>query len=354
MMKKRRRTRRGNRYIPYNHTISYSRISITFLLIIIIGFGFYCIANGQTPKDVIKNKDDIAFEADIINEVRETPVAETEPEIINLYAEPSLNKVMIGEDIYSQNAVLIDLSSNLIMADKNLNQRIYPASLTKIMTVIVGLEMVDDLQDVFVMPENIFGYLTEANASTAGFQPNEHVKIIDLMYGAMLPSGADATIGIAQYVSGSEIAFVEKMNEKLVELGVAETTHFTNTSGLHDDNHYSTVADISVIFNYALENQIFRQILLARTHISSPTDINPNGVEMTSTMFNRLVGNEVEGVTILGGKTGFTDNAGSCLASIASKNGKEYMLVTANASIECEVNYPHTADAITIYSNYLS
>ncbi len=353
MIKKRRRTRRGNRYVPYNHTISYSRISITFLLIIIIGFGFYCIANRQTPKDVIKNKDDITFEGDLKSDTV-TTVAETEPEIINLYAEPSLNKVAIGEDVYSQNAVLIDLSSNQILADKNLNDRIYPASLTKIMTVIVGLEMVDDLQAVFVMPEDIFGYLTEANASTAGFLPNEHVKIIDLMYGAMLPSGADATIGIAQYVSGSEIAFVEKMNEKLVELGIAETTHFTNTSGLHDDNHYSTVADISVIFNYALENPTFRQIMLTRTYTSSPTDMNPNGVEMTSTLFNRMVGNEVEGVTILGGKTGFTDNAGSCLASIASKNGKEYMLVTANASIECEVNYPHTADAITIYSNYLS
>lgn len=350
----RRRVRRKNRYIPYNYTINYTRISVTLLLIIAIGFGVYCITDKEQYKEVIKSKGDITFEDGVVSEVTSITVAKTEPEIIDLYARPAFNKAIIGEDVYSENAVLIDLSTNQILADKNLNDKIYPASLTKIMTVAVGLEMVDDLQDVFLMPEDIFGYLFEENASTAGFQPNEYIKIIDLMYGAMLPSGADATIGIGQYVSGSEAAFVEKMNEKLIELGIAETTHFTNTSGLHDDNHYSTVADIAVIFNYALEKPMFREILSARTYTSSPTNINPDGVQMTSTMFNRITGSEVEGVTILGGKTGFTDNAGSCLASIASKNGKEYMLITANASIECGASYPHTADAITIYGNYLS
>ncbi|NLK70438.1 MAG: D-alanyl-D-alanine carboxypeptidase [Clostridiales bacterium] len=352
--KKRGRVRRRNRFVSYDYTISYSRISITFILIIIIGFGFYCIANKETAKEVIKSKDDVELEGEIVSEVMETTVAETEPEIIDLYAKPALNKVTIGDEVFSKNAVLIDLSTNQILADKNSNERIYPASLTKIMTVIVGLEMAENLQDAYMIPEDIFGYLFEADASTAGFQPNEEVKIIDLMYGAMLPSGADATIAIARCISGSEEAFVEKMNEKLIELGIDGTTHFTNTSGLHDDNHYSTVADIAVIFNYALKNPTFRQILLTRTYTSSPTNINPDGVTMTSTMFNRISGNEVEGVTILGGKTGFTDQAGLCLASIANKNGKEYMLVTANASVDCGVYSANTVDAITVYGNYLS
>src|SRR5699024_6501471 len=124
------------------------------------------------------------------------------------------------------------------------DEKIYPASLTKIMTAIVAIENLPDLDEQIYLSEDMFEKLYSENASMAGFLPNEKVAAIDLIYGALLPSGAESCIGLADAIAGSEKSFVKLMNEKAEELGMNDT-HFTNSTGLHDRNHYTTVNDIA-------------------------------------------------------------------------------------------------------------
>lgn len=250
--------------------------------------------------------------------------------------------------IDSDFGVLVDLESRKILAQRNGNEMIYPASLTKIMTLAVAVEHIDNLDDTFTMTYEILAPLIREDATRAGFVEGEHVRIEDMLYGAILPSGADATIGLAEYISGSEEAFVELMNEKAKELGL-KNTHFMNTSGLHHGNHYSTPTDMAVILEYALKNETCRNILSRYQYTTSPTKEHPEGIELTSTMFGRMYGTEVDGVIIFCGKTGYTTEAGHCLASAAEKDGKEYIAVT----IKGHGKYKPIYDSFEIYERYL-
>lgn len=241
--------------------------------------------------------------------------------------------IEFGSEIYSEYGVLVDLDSNTAVAQRNAGERMYPASLTKIMTLIVAVENIDDLNATFTMTNEIIAPLAELHASVAGFSEGEVCTLKDLLYGLILPSGADASAAISEYVAGSEAAFVEMMNEKAAELGL-ENTHFVNTSGLHDDNHYSTALDFAVILKYAMDNEICREVLSQFQYTTQITEQHPEGIPLTSDLFARMYGDEADGFTILGGKTGFTDQAGHCLGTFAKNNesGKEYLLILCKAS----------------------
>lgn len=126
--------------------------------------------------------------------------------------------------------------------------------MTKVMTLLVAAENLPDLDAAFTMTQAIIDPLYLAGASMAGFVNGETVTMRDLLYGAVVPSGAEATEALAQAVAGSEEAFVAMMNEKAAALGLTNT-HFMNTSGLHDENHYSTVREIALILQAALETR---------------------------------------------------------------------------------------------------
>ena len=140
-----------------------------------------------------------------------------------------------------------------VLAEKGMDEKIYPASMTKVMTLLVAAENLPDLGATFPMTQAIIDPLYLAGASMAGYVNGETVTMRDLLYGAVVPSGAEATEALAQAVAGSEEAFVAMMNEKAAALGLTNT-HFMNTSGLHDENHYSTVREIALILQAALEN----------------------------------------------------------------------------------------------------
>ncbi len=269
--------------------------------------------------------------------VTEAPTTEppTEPPTAPVsYPETGSDVIEIGSGIESGYAVLIDVDANQVIAEKGSSTVIYPASLTKLLTLIVAIEAIEEddtksFDDTFLMTDEILSPLYQNQASMAGFQTGEVCTITDLLYGAALPSGADATTAIAQYVAGSETEFVKLMNEKIAELEL-KNTHFTNASGLHDPNHYSTVVDVALILEYCLQNPLCKQIISTYIHTGQPTAQNPEGLQMVSTMFARMYGTEVPGITILGGKTGFTDEAGNCLASYAqTPDGHTYIAVTA-------------------------
>lgn len=235
-------------------------------------------------------------------------------------------------NITSEYAILLNVEDNTVMASRNADEIIYPASMTKIMTLLVAAENIEDMDDTFTMTYEIIAPLVEMDASRAGFSEGETVTLWDLMYGIALPSGADASVAIATYVSGSEEAFVELMNEKAEELGL-ENTHFVNTSGLHDEDHYSTVTDIALLMTAVMENDICQEVLSTYQYTTTATDEHPDGIVLESTMFTRMSGDEVEGITIEAGKTGYTDASGHCLVSYATdEEGNGYVAVVANST----------------------
>lgn len=144
----------------------------------------------------------------------------------------------------------------------------------------------------------------------AGFVPDETVTVRDLLYGAMLPSGAECCEALAQLVSGSEENFAALMNQKAAELGM-KNTHFTNATGLTDTEHYSSAADMAKLLQAALHNTTFRTIFTTEHYTTNATAQHPEGVSLTSTLLGKLDGTELPtGTQIEGGKTGYTAAAG--------------------------------------------
>lgn len=250
----------------------------------------------------------------------------------------------------STNAILIRLKDHTILMEKDSEEKIYPASLTKIMTAIVAIENLSDLKEEIKLTNSTFQGVYEADASMAGFQPGERVRAIDLLYGAMLPSGAESCIGLADYIAGSEQDFVEMMNQKAANIGM-DKTHFKNTTGLHNENHYTTVKDLSVLLSYALQNDTFREVFTSSRHSTKPTNKHPGGITFYSTMFKNLSNQNIIDGEILGGKTGYTDEAGLCLASLAKVSKQEYIMISAGAKGDHKSEQYNITDAVAAYNS---
>lgn len=255
-----------------------------------------------------------------------------------------------SDPLYSSNAILIRLTDDTVLMEKNSEEKIYPASLTKMMTVLVAIENLSDLDEKIKLTWSMFEGLYEANASMAGFQAGEQVRAIDLLYGAMLPSGAESCIALADYIAGSEENFVRWMNQKAKELGM-NNTHFENTTGLHSENHYTTVKDLAILLSNALQNDIFRDIFTTFCYSVPPTNKHPDGITFYSTMFEKLGFQSIVNGEILGGKTGYTDEAGLCLASLAKVGKKEYILITTGAEGNHFSEQYHITDALAVYNS---
>ena len=220
---------------------------------------------------------------------------------------------------------LQDINTGQILWQENSDVRIYPASLTKMMSEIIAIEALDPEDTVTITPDMLAG-LAEANATVAGFQAGDTPTVLDLLYGTALPSGADCVNALAAAVDGSVEAFVEHMNRKAAELGMTHT-HFVNPTGLHDDNHYSTCEDLALLFAYCLQNDLYVQILQSERYISSPVASAPAGVMMRSTSLSFVHDGIFDIPGYLGGKTGFTYPAGRCLAALDEMNGMRLICI---------------------------
>ena len=261
------------------------------------------------------------------------PEPEPEPEQPALtLAQASENTRTLDLELYSSSAVLVDVQSGTVLAEKGMDENIYPASMTKVMTLLVAAENLPDLDATFTMTQAIIDPLYLAGASMAGYVNGETVTMRDLLYGAVVPSGAEATEALAQAVAGSEEAFVAMMNEKAAALGLANT-HFMNTSGLHDENHYSTVREIALILQAALENEMCTEILSAENYRASETEQHPDGLAMTNKFLYRVHHEyALNGAEITAAKTGYTAEAMNCCASAGTTpDGRSVICVTANA-----------------------
>ena len=258
-------------------------------------------------------------------------------------AEATEETLYLSDEIVSNYALLIDLDSDNILAQKSAKQIINPASMTKILTVLVAAEHVTDLDDTFTMTLEITDYSFVNDCSNAGFLDGEVVTVRDLFYGTVLPSGGDAAVGLATYVAGSQEEFVKLMNDKLKELGLSETAHVTNCVGLYDEDHYCTVYDMAMILEAAIENEFCREVLSAHTYNTSVTEQHPEGILLSNWFLRRIEDKDTGGV-VMCGKTGYVVESGNCAASYAIDHaGKEYICVTADSTSSWRCIYDHVA-----------
>ncbi len=282
----------------------------------------------------------------------ETEDTETEEELPVYRFDETENTVFIDSaDVISTNAILVNEDTDTILAAKGASERILPASMTKVLTVLVAAEHIPEekLDDMFTMTLEITDYAYVNDCSSVGFLDGEKVSVRDLFYGTAMHSGGDAALGLAVYVSGSQEAFVELMNQKLADLGIADSTNFTNCVGLYDENHYSTVYDMAVIMKAAVENEFCRKVMSEHIYTTKPTKEHPDGIEI-SNWFLRKIEDKDTGGEVLCAKTGYIVQSKNCAVSYEIYAGKTpYICVTAGSTSSWRCIYDH----VEIYNRYV-
>ena len=269
-----------------------------------------------------------------------------EPEIPAVYtASPTASTVQLGDEISSSYAILIDLQNDTILAEKAADTVINPASMTKVLTLLVAAENLKSLDDTFTMTLEVSDYCYVNGCSVVGLMPDETVTIRDLLYGTILPSGADAAMGLAISVAGSHEAFVDLMNEKLEELGLSDTAHFTNCVGLYDEDHSCTIYDMAMILKAAMDNELCREVLSAHTYEIPPTEQHPEGQTLSNWFLRRIEDHDQgQAVRAVGAKTGYVVQSGSCAVSWGEDaDGNRYICATGDAGSSWQAIYDHAA-----------
>lgn len=233
-----------------------------------------------------------------------------------------------ADEITAEAGAVFDLTAGETLYSKNAFERLYPASITKIMTAILAIRY-GDLSDVVTVTQD--AVITETGASLCGIQPGDQLTMEQLLYGLMLPSGNDAAAAIAVHMAGSIEAFADKMNEEARRLGATDT-HFVNPHGLTDENHYTTAYDLYLIYSDALTLPEFRKITGTVSYDADYTDAQGDAVHKTWSGTNLYMLGRREapdGLSVFSGKTGTTQAAGSCLimAFKEEKSGDEFISV---------------------------
>lgn len=233
-------------------------------------------------------------------------------------------------------AGVFNLDTHEVNYAQNVNQKIYPASTTKILTAYVALKH-GNLDDVYTVSANATNQASDS--SVCHLKTGDQITLHQLLYGLMMRSGNDAAIAIAEGISGDVDTFAALMNQEAAALG-AINSHFINPNGLHDENHYTTVYDLYLIFQAAVANETFMELIQATTYTAIYTDAAGMPMEQTWIPTNRyLIGAETipEGITVLGGKTGTTNAAGYCLV-LLSQNAAGQRVVSIVMKADCRNN----------------
>ena len=250
-----------------------------------------------------------------------------------------------GEEIVSRYAIVIDMDNDIVLSERNAYDKINPASMTKVLTALVAAENLseEDLDSKFTIPIEITDYTFKNDCSNVGFDRDETVTVRDLMYGTILPSGADAALGLAYYIAGSEEAFVELMNEKLEALGLSDSAHFTNCIGLYDENHYCTIYDMAMMMEAAMDNELCREVMSAHTYTTSKTAAHPDGITISNWFLRRIEDKDTGGEVVCG-KTGYVVQSGNCAVSYGiDASGNNYICATADSTSGWRCIYDHVA-----------
>lgn len=316
--------------------------ALVVLIIVFVKFGMPYIREQESSNETI-NQDFAVEENQIADEhepVPDVPVkeeVEVEPEYLagdNVQYSATKSDQISGfqEEVESTYGIVVDLQTNQIVAAREAFTRMNPASMTKILTVLVAAEHIteEQLDDTFEITPEINNYVYVNDLSAVNFSNNEKVTVRDLFYGTILQSGGDAAIGLATYIAGSQEAFVELMNQKLGEMGLT-SSHFTNCVGMYDENHYSTMYDMAMMLEAAIDNEWCREVLSTHTYTTNGTDEHPEGITV-SNWFLRRIEDHISSGEVLCAKTGFVVQSRNCAASYGVDSlGNGYIVVTGDA-----------------------
>ncbi len=237
--------------------------------------------------------------------------------------------------LYAQSAILVEASTGEVLFEKNADEIMYPASTTKILTCYIALQMADLENDVVTISQNAVD-LVPPTYATIPVSAGEKVPMGDLVAATLVRSGNEGANAIAEYMSGSISSFADLMNQTAQMLGCSQDTHFTNPSGIHDENHYTTVRDMSIIARAAMTNERFREIVSSNTYAMPATE----SVSGAGHPQRTLVGgthilnpeNDYFYPDAIGVKTGFTNAAGYCFVGAAKRGGIELISVVFYSS----------------------
>ena len=225
---------------------------------------------------------------------------------------------------------IYDLTDNKLIYEIDSNEKVSIASLTKIATTITAIENIKNLDEKVTITQNILNTVSN-KASVAGLKVGDKVTYRDLLYASMLPSGADATNALAILSFGSIENFVNKMNELVKKIGLANT-HFVNVTGLDIEGHYSTVDEVRKLLEYSLKNELFKQIYTTKKYTLT------NGLKVESTLYLYNPGNKLDTSIIMGSKSGHTKNAGYALSSLSNINGHEMIVIVLKGTYNGQYN----------------
>ena len=227
-------------------------------------------------------------------------------------------------------AFLYERNTGTLLYAKNPDEKMYPASLTKVMTCMLAIENLTDLSEVITVSESAISNM-DPDGSTINLQAGEEISVENLLYGLMVPSANDAGAVLAERVAGSQEAFVDMMNARAAELGCTNT-HFANAHGLHDDNHYTTARDLARIMLQAVSSETFRKFdatpfyTIPATNMSEPRDLYSNNFMISNDRIDTFYDERVTG-----GKTGFTTPAGRCLMCTAQDEDMSLLSIVLGA-----------------------
>jgi len=234
----------------------------------------------------------------------------------------------VGPTIESGAAIVMEADTGTVLYDKNMNMRCYPASITKILTAVLGIENSSLHDMVYFSEENIAA--VPRDSSHIAINPGEELSMENCLYGLLLASANECANAIAEHVSGSIPAFVDLMNERAKELGAIDT-HFANANGLPDENHYTTCYDMAMISRAAVSNETYRSINGITTYMIPPTNLQPESRPVNS-MHHLLLNGSLHYDGCFGGKTGYTSVAGSTLVSFAERDGMTLICVVMKST----------------------
>ena len=287
------------------------------------------------------------------------------------------------QQLTSTYMILIDLDEDTIVAERDCEKVVSPASMTKVLTVLTARDFIDEsnLDDTFIINSGITEYVRKNDCSAVGFLLNAKVTVRDLLYGTILPSGADAAMGLAEYCCGDQETFVQAMNEKARQLGLSETAHFTNVVGIYDEELHCTMKDMAIILGVAVQDDLLRDVLSCRIYTTdyqySPSEVTaaaageeeaPAGdvaideaaeqpvteeeklsIEVSNWFLRKIEDKPMHG-NVVAAKTGFVNEAGCCAVSYyEADNGKHYVCCTGNAFSSWRAIYDH----VSIYRSLL-
>ena len=258
----------------------------------------------------------------------------------------------LGKNLYSTNYIFLDADTGQVLSAKKQDEQISIASLTKMMTVLLAIENSSSLNQTVTITDDMIDGLYEEQASVAGYVTGDTATILDLCYAAAIPSAADAANALAIQIGGSFEKFYQMMNDKAAQLGMDHTV-FKSAHGLDREGQYSTVEDVSKLLRYALQNPTFKEVFSTKEHTTQATTYYPFGIPLASTIWAYADTYGYNLTNLSGGKTGYTLQAGRCIAYWATVNDMNIIAVTAGASTNVE-QYSNLSDAQTALTSLAS